>query len=108
MAREFYSGHNFLINLDESQDGTDYYHSIFKFLKKSRIHYVLTYSPVLCEPYLIEFWKNARHLKNPAQEVIQSKVANQSFTFSANDLIDILHLGTVDQEGGENGLTTFD
>ena len=80
---------------------------MFAFLRQSRIHHVLSHAPVICEPYLIDFWTNARHIKRAGGEIIQTRVANQDIEFSANDLRVILDLGTEEQEGGAGGLTVF-
>ena len=108
MARAFFTGHNYQINLAEGQDGTEHYQDMFAFLRQSRINYVLSNAPVIYEPYLMEFWSNARHVKRGEGEVIQTKVANQNLEFYVNDLRVILNLGTNEQEGGAGGLTVFD
>ena len=108
MARLFFAGHNYHINLSEGQDGTERYRDMFAFLRQSRINHVLTHAPVICEAYLIEFWTNARHINRAGGEVIRTRIGNQEIEFSAEDLRRILNLGTLEQEGGAEGLTVFD
>ena len=108
MTREFFSGHNYQINLAEGQDGTEYYHKMFAFLRQSRIYHVLSHTPIICELYLMDFWTNARHIKRAEGKVIRTRVANQDIEFTVEDLRIILNLGNVAQEGGAEGLTVFD
>ena len=107
MARLFVPNHNYLINLDPNQPGTEPYHEIFAFLRRSRINHVLTHAPILCEPYLQDFWNNASCDKVGDIYVFHTTVAGQVIEFTAADLIGIFRLGTAAQEGGELGLTTF-
>ena len=96
MARAFFSGHNYQINLTENQDGTEHYRQMFAFLRESRIHHVLSHAPVIYEPYLVDFWTNARHIKRAGGEVITTRVANREFEFTAEDLRVILNLGSIE------------
>ena len=108
MARAFFAGHNYQINLTEGQEGTEHYSQMFAFLRHSRLNHALSYAPIICEPYLMNFWSNARHIKRAGGKVIRTRVADQEIEFSAEDLRIILDLGSVAQEGGDDGLTVYD
>lgn len=98
--RTFEKGHNILVNLDVNEPGAKRFTEILTYLARSRIRFAITESPPLSKDLLTQFWTNIGYDSAANPPTIRTMVNQHPISFTADDLRQLLRLGTVEQEAG--------
>jgi hypothetical protein len=98
--RSFEKGHNILVNLDVNERGAERFEQILTYLARSRIRFAITESPPLNKELLTQFWTNILYDGAANPPTIRTMVNQHPISFTADDLRQLLQLGTSAQEAG--------
>ena len=73
---------------------------MLSFLRRSRVHYVLTHNVPIRIAYVRQFWESVTFDCSVTPSVMRARVNDSEFVFTADDLRTILQLGTATEDDG--------